>query len=222
MHRRREPAPHLDAVYFITPGTGSAARVAAASVPPSFPPIAAWNMSNSSGLLSAFFAADDLMCAAIAIYAPAPFSICSGLEPAGRAYTMATKSDCTQRFNQTLKRLAAMVAGVYPHNADVVRLKARIGLAVDYTPVLVIDLVGFYLMEFHEQIFAEDEAFFLANDFRSELTADGVDTQRAQEVAELIPTIKTLVAPLDAELKKRAFAWLQDMTRVYTDYRLAP
>jgi hypothetical protein len=94
-------------------------------------------------------------------------------------------------------------------------------IAVD--PLFVIDAVGPYLYSYREQIYNLDEnaeAFFLENDFDTELKAS-VNQEKADMVSYLIPKAKECARTLPPNEKEEYKALVVSLLDDYIEYLAA-
>lgn len=130
-----------------------------------------------------------------------------------------------EQFNHNLKILTTDLAGRYPDDPKALRTKKRIMLVIDVDPLYVIDTVGPYLYTYREQIYAlndqskgaQMEAFFLENDFDAELRAS-VDTEKAAEVAYVIPKLKEGARALPPAEKQQYKDLVIELLDSYVEY----
>lgn len=125
-------------------------------------------------------------------------------------------------FNGILKNLTKNLSEKYPKDATIARAKQRIFLAVQLSPVQVIEKVGNNLFKYKDQIYnltSGSEDFFMENDFDVEVKAAvGRDAEKADMVQYIIPKIKECAKALPAEEKNRYKAMVIELLDEYIEY----
>jgi hypothetical protein len=125
-------------------------------------------------------------------------------------------------FNRALKELTKNLSEKYPRDATIARAKQRIFLAVQLSPVQVVEKVGKNLFNYKDQIYnltSGSEDFFMENDFDVEIkTAVGKDADKADMVQYIIPKIKECARSLPAEEKTKYKEMVVDMLDEYIEY----
>ena len=94
-----------------------------------------------------------------------------------------------ESFLGCVKLLLGALGRKYPHDPLVDRLRKRINLAADICPTGIIEYVGSHLYPYREQIYGEDDAFFLNNAFTEEFTR-ATDSDKVAIAAHLVPLLK--------------------------------
>lgn len=123
-------------------------------------------------------------------------------------------------FCSAIRELVNDFARRHPSDPLVDRIRKRVNAAISLVPAQVVELAGFYLFKYHDQIYAGDEAFFLnAENFNQDL-AQG-ERERADLVSQAMPKIFSswgTLSPQERDWYKECAAALVDM---YLDYEAA-
>jgi hypothetical protein len=139
--------------------------------------------------------------------------------PAASPQPNANWQDHVSQFNGNINLLITDLVRAYPHDATAARVKKRVALSINLTPMYVIDTVGPYLVKYTDEINARKYAFFIENSYDSELKA-AVDEQKANETVALMPLIKQAFKQF-SDAKKASYAKLvESMLLDYVEYRL--
>jgi Zn-dependent M32 family carboxypeptidase len=123
------------------------------------------------------------------------------------------------KFNRIVKILATSLGKQFPEDATVARAQKRINLAIDVDPIFILKNVGSYLIKYHKEISANDEKFFLENDYDAELRA-GIKEEKVTEVKIIMPKIKEAWKTLSDKDKDAYKKHVNDMLDLYLEYKL--
>ena len=136
---------------------------------------------------------------------------------AARATAATEKTALIEDFNSALRELACDLADRYPSDAAVGRAKKRTLFAIDVNPVCAIETVGPYLYAYREQILADDEGFFLENDFGAELRA-GADREKTGLASCVIARVKGAWGGIGPAEKRAYKETVRSLLDSYIDY----
>lgn len=128
-----------------------------------------------------------------------------------------TLVEYVEEFNTILKKMTCELAVRYPGDATISRAKKRILLALDLDPIRIVDTVGPYLYKYRAEVYAGDDAFFMENDYDSELRADA-GSEKVDLAAYIIPKVKTAWGESDAAQREGYKQVVQSLLDVYLDY----
>jgi len=126
------------------------------------------------------------------------------------------------RFTTGLKLLTRSLTTRCPNDATIWRAEKRIMTGIALDPLFVVNTVGSYLYKYRDEIvnFNDDtERFFMQNDFDDELKA-GVDSEKVDLTAYIIPRAKEIARDLSAQEKQELIDIVTDLLADYTDYYL--
>jgi hypothetical protein len=134
-------------------------------------------------------------------------------------------AEAAERFNHSIKTLAAEMASIYRDDERVCRAHKRINLAVDVAPCDVIESVGPYLLKYGKEIYAMSvsgggETFFLDKSFDAELSASR-NREKVDLVGYLIPRVKEHVRGLSPAGREPYRAIVAALLDNYLDYTAA-
>jgi len=120
------------------------------------------------------------------------------------------------KFLSQLRKIMLRLTRQYPEDADFRRLQKRLSLAIDATPMGVMEIVGEKLHPYAEKILSDDEAvwgeFFNENYFDADIKkAEAQESRR--EAGQVVPKRQRLIGALD---KKQKISYL-DMVRELVD-----
>lgn len=124
------------------------------------------------------------------------------------------------KFNHLIRQLLKDLRRRLPNDTDVWRIDKRVGIAIDTIPSLVVDLVGFYLYRYREQIIAGNDQFFVENTYDFEIR-EAVEKERMDLTMMMIPKIKGCWANLSEAEKVDLRKSAKDLLFSYVDYGLA-
>jgi hypothetical protein len=122
-------------------------------------------------------------------------------------------------FNSGVRRMIGDLSRRRPNDPVVHRVAQRVRLAIDTLPITVIDLVGYYLYQYREQVYAGNDAFFVNNTYDDDIRA-AVDQERVDLTMLMIPKVKDTWATLDAGEKQQLRELVCRILDEYIDYRL--
>jgi hypothetical protein len=122
-----------------------------------------------------------------------------------------------ESFNSNVRLLANNLSAMFPNDAMVERIRKRIFVASDIDPLLIIRLSGPYLFRYEKEIYAQNSAFLLENDYDAEIKAS-VHKERQDAVCYLIPRVKEAVRTLPDADKKRYMSTIIDMLDNYVEF----
>ncbi len=121
----------------------------------------------------------------------------------------------TTSFNSILKRLIKFTTdkSIALRTHD---LKKRISLLINENPLMVIDTLGPYLLEYAEQIKAHSGEFFINKDFTDEVSVDSADEK--EQILKLVRIIKKIYA--NSSITEREFVndSMEDLLISYCRY----
>lgn len=135
-----------------------------------------------------------------------------------------TYIDYVGSFNQRIKILTADLCKRFPEDAKIVRVKKRIALAVDTSPLFVIDLTGGYLYEYRTQIYgAADDLtkadFFLENKYDKEIKS-AKSEEKTDIVKYIMPKVKDAWSQMDTKGKQVYADCVAELLDDYIEYKL--
>jgi hypothetical protein len=124
-------------------------------------------------------------------------------------------------FNRKVKELINEVAAAYPDDDIIYRTKGRMMLAMDYTPLCMIDIIGPYLCNYRNEINAAKKdanlSLFVNNSFNKEF-AESTDVNMKYIATHLMPKVKDLIKKSCIELKRRYINLISLMLDDYMEY----
>jgi len=126
-------------------------------------------------------------------------------------------TDYVESFNGGLKKLTVDLVEQYPADATVKRVKNQVMLAMDLTPLCIIDAVGPYLFQYQEQIYAGDSAFFIASEYEDDLNAS-VNVEKEDAVRYLLPRVKAAYKAAGDPKKSAYMQTVQDLLDDFLEY----
>lgn len=132
---------------------------------------------------------------------------------------MGDKVEHVNTFIRLVKKLVSRLSEKFGNDAQVRAIKNKLTLASDMLPVNVVEITGKYLYKYRDQIVAEDEAFFVNNDFDDDL-ANADDPEDAELAALLIPKLR---AAYYSSTKAEIADYIEivgEMLDSYLEYRL--
>lgn len=130
-------------------------------------------------------------------------------------------TELVNAFNRGIKLLVSDLHERNKNDPVVHRVKTKVFAAVDFQPVLVVDIVGGYLLPYAEQIYADTataERFFIKNEFDGEL-AEAVDKEKLDFSKYVIPLVKSAWRSLPADKKDDYRSRVQGLLTDYLDYK---
>jgi hypothetical protein len=128
----------------------------------------------------------------------------------------AGSAELVDKFNRSVKTLAIDMVKHFPQDAQVYRIKERITLSSNVTPMFIIETMGPYLLKYREQICRGDHDFFISNSYDADLR-DAVDEEKADMVNYLMPKLKDAFVGKSDDEKVSYMEAVQDMLDYYLD-----
>ncbi len=120
-------------------------------------------------------------------------------------------------FNSTLKRLTVDLVTRYPDDPKIARAQKRINLAIDASPVTIIEIVGPYLWKYRKEICTGQAEFFMTNDYDTELQ-ESEDAEKADIAAYIIPKVKDAWRAAKQPERDAYTETVQDLLDSYMEY----
>ena len=120
-------------------------------------------------------------------------------------------------FNRILKKLTGELVTRYPSDPLVNRAKKRIMLGIDVNPVGMIKIAGPYLYKYREQIYSNDSAFFVENEYDEDLKHTS-EQGLTDLVSYIIPRVKDAWRESGEDDKATLTAAVVELMDTYLEY----
>lgn len=134
-----------------------------------------------------------------------------------RARTAPAYLEYAAGFNRKIRLLVADIMKRCPGDPVIARIQKRVALAIDHSPLFIIELAGAYLYRYQEKIYARDDAFFLENDYDRELK-ETANKERADAAQYLLPRVKECARTLTPAEKARYMDLVIEMLDDYVEF----
>lgn len=117
-------------------------------------------------------------------------------------------------FHGHIFKLLKVCQRFEPSNIDLEWLRKQLGLARDIDPLLIINKCAPKIWGFREQIIAEDDAFFLNNQYDHHIKID----QNRSFIIELVNLIKKRIAGMSVVEKRAIWTMIKGLLISVTKY----
>ena len=117
-----------------------------------------------------------------------------------------------------MKVLFAQLAATFPHDVMMARMRKKLYLASDFSPIYMLEEVGQALYGYREQIYAADEDFFLVQGFQDELDYLELPSDYKRWAVDLIGKVKHAYQASDPHTRETLIDSAQALLDIYLEY----
>jgi hypothetical protein len=127
-----------------------------------------------------------------------------------------------EEFNSKLKLLVVSLVKLYPADSKIRNAKNKIFLAINFSPVQVLEKTGKNLFKYKDHIYDFNdgsEDFFMGNSFEEDVaaTSDG-DAEKTELAEYIIPKLKECAKTMTTENKQKYKQIVVDMLDTYINF----
>lgn len=124
-------------------------------------------------------------------------------------------------YNSTINQLVLICVAKHPDDESILRIKEVLRAIMAVESGIIITESGPFIWNYRDNIAKRDENFFLANDFKTEISAakDKTDKKfREDEIAQIMRTLKAMYVNMTEPEKEVTWTHISQLLRAYAQF----